>query len=123
MRRFTSACVLAAFVACLPLLAMASVQHKKVTLAHQAEVGNQQLAPGSYTVKFDNSSTNPKVQFIQNGKTVATVPAQIQHNPNVAQAQFEINTRNGHDRLDRIFVGKNEELVFGPAANNAKSTS
>lgn len=123
MRRFTSICILAALVAFLPVFASASVQHKKVTLYQKAEVGHQQLTPGSYTVKFDNSSSNPKVQFVRDGKTVATVPAEIQHQPNVSQAQFEMNTANGHNRLDRIFVGSKEELVFGSAAKSASKTN
>jgi len=123
MRRFTSCCILAVLLAFLPLLATASVQHKKLTLDQKAEVGHQPLTPGSYTLKFDNSSTNPQVQFVRDGKTVATVPAQIQHKPNVTQAQFEINTRNGHNKLDRIFVAKNEELVFGSAATHTGSTA
>ncbi len=121
MRRFPSSCILALLLAFLPLLAMASEQHKHVTLDQKAEVGNQQLTPGQYTVKFDDSSKNPQVQFVRDGKTVATVPAEIQHKANVDRAQFEFNTSNGQNRLDSLFLSDNEELVFSPGATQTST--
>lgn len=122
MRRFTVSCVVALLLAVVPVFATASEQHKNVTLYQKAEVGGQQLTPGHYTLKFDSSSASPQVKFVRDGKTVATVPARIQHKENIDKAQFEFNTSNGQNRIDQIFIGNKEELVFGhPAQTSANN--
>jgi len=111
--------LLALLLALLPTLALASEQHKTIKFDQKAEVGDQQLKPGSYELKFDNSSKTPEVQFTQDGKTVATAPATLQHSQNVDNAQFEFNTAGGQNRLDRVYLGHNQELVFGKAAQSS----
>jgi hypothetical protein len=118
MRHLRTSCLLALLLAFLPVLALASEQHKSITLDQKAEIGSQQLKPGRYTMKFDDSSQAPTVQFIQDGKTVATAQAQIQHKQNPENAQYEFNTASGQNRLDRVYLGHNEELAFGARPTN-----
>lgn len=99
----------------LPLLAMAAEQHKSVTLDVKTTVGNQQLKPGDYTLKWDDSKDTTNVDIQQNGKTMVTVPAHIVHKQNPDNATFETNTSNGQNRIDRVYTA-NEVLVLGDNA-------
>lgn len=115
MKHLGTTWILALLLALVPLLAFGSEQHKSLNLTEKATVGTQQLKPGQYTVRFDDSKSQTKVEFQQDGKTIATAPATVKHATNMPNATYEMNTANGQDKLDRIYVGKNEALVFGNA--------
>jgi len=112
MRHFRTTWILALVLAFLPLLAFGAEQHKSFTLDQKAEIGNHQLKPGQYTLKFDDSSNQTNVLFQRDGKTVASAPAQVMHKKNTDNAQYEINTANGN-QLNRVWVNSHEELAFG----------
>ena len=105
------------------LLSFASEQHKTIDLDRPVTVGHQKLTADYYTLKFDDSKTNTEVEFQHNGKTVATAQATVLHKPNPNNAEIEINTANGQDRLDRVYLGKNEELAFGNIAQANTTTA
>jgi len=105
----------------LPAFTFAAEQHKSVTLDQDAMVGAQQLKPGQYTLKWDDSQNTTSVNFQQNGKTVATAQAQVVRQPSPKNADFEINGAGGQPQLRRVYISK-EQLVFGPTTQ-ADNTS
>ncbi len=107
-----TSCILALLLAFLPVFASAAERHKSVTLGQKAVVGSQELQPGSYVVKYDDANSSSQVKFILDGKTVATVPAQLQHDPNATGATYVFDNSNGQNRISRLYVGTNAELVF-----------
>jgi hypothetical protein len=122
MKHFTLAWSFAILLAIIPSVSFAAEQHKSVTFDQTAVIGTQQLKPGTYTLKWDDSQPNTTVDFQNNGKTVATAPAQIVHQSNPDNASFEFNTSSGQNQLDRIYTAK-EQLLFGPASTNSQSNS
>ena len=123
MKYLRTAFLLTLLLAFTSLLSFAAEQHKSINLDQKVTVGSQQLKPGNYTLKFDDSKQNTEVEFQSNGKTVARAPAQVVHKANPDNASFEVNTANGKDQLDRVHVSKNEELMFGNAAHASTATS
>ena len=57
----------------------ANAKHS-LTLADPVQVGNAQLQPGDYKVEWQGTGPSVQVNFVQHGKTVATVPATLQTN-------------------------------------------
>lgn len=51
--------------------------HHSVVISQTVQVGNTRLAPGEYTMQWNESGTTAEVSFVQNGKSVAEVPAKI----------------------------------------------
>lgn len=111
----------------LPVLAFGanSTQKKSLRIDQKAVVDGQQLKPGSYTLKWNDNSNNTNVAFQLDGKTVATAPAQVVHQPNPDNANYEINNASGQPQLRRVYLSK-EQLVFGggsqAGANGSQST-
>jgi hypothetical protein len=103
----------------LPTLTFAAEQHKSVSFGQTAVIGDQQLKPGDYTLKFDDSQNTTNVTFQRNGKTVATAAAQVVHASNTNNASYEVNTASGQPQLRRVYLSK-EQLVFGD--NNQDSS-
>jgi hypothetical protein len=106
----------------LPTLTFAAEQHKSVSFGQTAVVGNQELKPGDYTLRFDDSQNTTSVAFQRDGKTVATVPAQVVHASNTNNASYEVNTASGQPQLRRVYLSK-EQLVFGDNNQDSGSNS
>lgn len=114
-----TSCTLALLLAFLPVFASAAERHKHVTLGQNAVVGSQELKPGSYTLKYDDANQSSPVKFVLDGKTVATVPAQVQHDANATGANYIFDSSTGQNKISRIYVGPSEELVFSTSDNQA----
>lgn len=117
-RTIKTSCTLALLLAFLPVFASAAERHKNVTFSQKTVVAGQELKPGSYTVKYDDASQGSQVKFVLDGKTVATVPAQIQHDSNVTGATYTLDNSKGQNTISRIYVGPSEELVFTGGENS-----
>ena len=50
----------------------------KFTLTDPVRVGSTELAPGRYKAEWSGPADAVKIEILQNGKTVATVPGQNQ---------------------------------------------
>ncbi len=122
MRTFKISCTLALLLAFLPVFASAAERQKTVNFGQKAVVGNQELKPGRYVVKYDDAGQNSQVKFVLDGKTVATVPAQLQRDSSASGATYKFTSAAGQNRLDRIYVEHNQELVFagGEQASTGK---
>jgi opacity protein-like surface antigen len=89
-------------------------QHS-VTIPIPVQVGNTQLEPGDYKVEWQGAGSEVQVNFLYNGKTVATVPGTFKANdPNVIQDDVVTDTTSANSkRLEEIdFRHNKESLVF-----------
>ena len=112
--------MLTLLLAFLPPMGFAEQQHKSINLDQKAEIGNQQLKPGPYELRWDDSQKNTTVQFQRDGKTVVTAPARVIRKSDRNNATYEINTANGQNRLDRVYLS-HEQLAFGKASQSNSS--
>jgi hypothetical protein len=91
----------------------ANAKHS-LTLADPVQVGNAQLQPGDYKVEWQGTGPSVQVNFVQHGKTVATVPATLQTNDKDVVQDDVITDANGTPKaLKEIDFGRQKEaLVF-----------
>lgn len=75
--KYLSAVLAVALLTPLSLLAADKIT-RSVTIADPITVGTIHLKPGRYKVEWEGSGPEVQVNFLQNGKTVATVPAKLQ---------------------------------------------
>jgi len=124
--KYFSSIVLGILLTFLPAFAFGSEQSKSVQIPQKVLVGTQQLKPGQYKVKFDDSQEHTRVTFEQNGKTMATAPARVVHKsmnePDQERADIEINSASGHPELRRVYL-KTEQLVFGQVTNTSATNT
>jgi hypothetical protein len=68
---------LAALAMLLPVSAAArSNNERTVNLSTSVAIGNAQLQPGTYKMEWQGKGPNVNVEFLKNGKTVATTQGQ-----------------------------------------------
>jgi hypothetical protein len=90
-----------------------------VTIGDPVTVGTTHLKPGDYKVEWHGSTPAVQVDFLQNGKTVATAPAKLETNDsNVVQDEVVTDRTNSKSRtLKEIdFAHQKEALVFTQSA-------
>jgi len=104
----------------LPSVLFAAEQHKSLTLNQPATIGQQELKAGDYTLRWDDKQDNTSVQFQSNGKTVATVQAQVVRRSGPSNASYSLDTQS--HQLKAIYF-KNEQLVLNSASASAQSDS
>ncbi len=68
-----------ALLAPLSALARDKNQHS-VEIPDSVQVGNAQLKPGNYKVEWQGTGPEVQVNFVRDGKTVATVPGTLKTN-------------------------------------------
>jgi hypothetical protein len=99
----------------IPLSALARDKNEhSLDIANPVHIGNTQLKPGSYKVVWDGDGPTVQVRFLQNRKTVATVPATLQTKDNqVFQDDVIMDTSASTQTLKEIdFAHQKEALVF-----------
>ncbi len=96
-----------------PLGAFARDKNQRsVDIPDAVQVGGTQLEPGHYKLQIQGSGPDVQVTFLQNGKTVATVPGKLKTNDNEV-TQDSIVTDSAKKTLDEIqFRRDKESLVF-----------
>jgi len=106
-----------AFLSMLALLSSVSAlardknQHS-VEIPDSVQVGGTQLEPGNYKVEWQGTGPEIKVNFVRDGKTVATVPGTLKTN-DAKVTQDEIVTDTTTKTLEEIDFSRNKEsLVF-----------
>ncbi len=112
----------AVFSLLLPLSLLAkdnSNKHSiKTQISQPATVAGTALEPGQYKVEWTGTGPAVKAEFKLNGKTVATVPANVSElangsEPNAVTYQKE---SDGTQTISEI-TGKNQTLKFGTEAS------
>jgi hypothetical protein len=89
-------------------------QHS-VEIPDSVQVAGTQLNPGNYKVEWQGAGPEIQVNFMRDGKTVATVPGTLKTNdPRVTQDDIVTGTNNTNTKtLTEIDFGRNKEsLVF-----------
>ena len=86
-------------------------QHS-VEIPSAVQVGGEHLQPGNYKVEWQGAGPEIKVNFVRDGKTVATVPATLKTN-DAKVTQDDVVTDNNTKTLQEIDFSRNKEsLVF-----------
>jgi len=89
---------------------------RSVTIADPVTVGTTQLKPGDYKLEWEGTGPAITVNFVQNGKTVATAPAKLQtDDSNVKQNDVIMDRSDANNQtLKEIdFSHHKEALTFG----------
>jgi hypothetical protein len=87
-------------------------QHS-VQIPESLQVGSAQLQPGNYKVEWQGTGPEVQVNFMRDGKTVATVPGTLNANDNRV-VQDAIVTDTTSNTLKEIDFGHDKEsVVFG----------
>jgi hypothetical protein len=88
---------------------------RSVNLEETVRVAGTTLRPGSYKVAWQQNGSHVQVNFLENGKTVATSPATLKTNDSqVIQDDIVTQDAGGHALLKEIdFSHQKEALIFG----------
>ena len=89
-------------------------QHS-VEIPDSVQVGDTQLTPGNYRVEWQGTGPQIQVNFVRDGRTVATVPGTLKTNDaKVTQDDIVTDTTGANTKtLEKIDFGRNKEsLVF-----------
>lgn len=85
-------------------------QHS-VVIPDSVQVGSVQLEPGNYKVEWQGAGPEVQVNFVRNGKTVATIPGTLNANDNQV-VQDAIVTDTTGSTLKEIDFGRDKESVI-----------
>ncbi len=112
--------VLSSFAVLSSIGALAADNNKhSVKLPESLQIGSTELKAGSYQVEWHGAGPAIQVSFLQNGSTVAAVPATLQmHDKEVTQDDIVIDTTSANSKaLKEIdFAHQKEALVFAEQA-------
>jgi hypothetical protein len=87
-------------------------QHS-VQIPDSLQVGSVQLEPGNYKVEWQGTGPEVQVNFVRNGKTVATVAGTLNANDKRV-VQDAIVTDTTSSKLKEIDFGRDKEsVIFG----------
>jgi hypothetical protein len=89
-------------------------QHS-VQIPDSVQVDGKQLEPGDYKVEWQGAGPQIQVNFVRDGKTVATVPGTLKTNDaKVTQDDIvtDINSANAKTLTEIDFSHNKESLVF-----------
>jgi hypothetical protein len=88
-------------------------QHS-VEITDSVQVGGTQLEPGSYKVEWQGTGPQIQVNFVRNGKTVATVPGTLKTNDAhvVDDIVTDTTSANAKTLKEIDFSRDKESLIF-----------
>jgi ABC-type thiamine transport system substrate-binding protein len=112
--KYTAILSMLALLSSVSALARDNNQHS-VEFTDSVQVGSAQLKPGNYKVEWQGTGPEVQVNFLRDGKTVATVPGTLKtNNAQAVQADVVIGTTSANTRtLEEIDFGRNKEsLIF-----------
>ncbi len=99
-----------------PLGALARDKNQhSIDISDPIQAGTTELRPGSYKLNWQGDGPTVQVNFFQDGKTVATLPATLKTNDNqVTQDEIVTDPGNANTRALREidFVHQKEALIF-----------
>jgi hypothetical protein len=112
--KYTTLLFILAFM--LPVSAFAKDNNRHwVEIPAFVQVGSTQLKPGNYDVKWQGTGPEIQVSFVQNGKTVATVPGTLKTNdPHVTEDDIVTETTSANLKTLKAidFSHNKQSLVF-----------
>ena len=86
-----------------------------VEITESVQVGGTQLKPGNYKIEWQGTGPEIQVNFVRDGKTIATVPGTLKTNDaHVTQDEIVTDTTSSNTQtLKEIDFSRNKEsLVF-----------
>ena len=90
-------------------------QHS-VNISDAVQVGSTQLQPGKYKVEWQGTGPDVQVTFLQNGKTVATVPGTLKSNDTqVSQDAIVTDSASANKKLNEIDFGRDKQALVFPS--------
>jgi len=107
--------LLAALALLVPLSALARAKNEHdVTIPDNVQIGSTQLKAGTYKVEWQENHQSLRVNFLKDGKTVATAQGKmVEQSKQAPYDSVVIKTAGNTKRLERIdFGGMKDELVF-----------
>jgi hypothetical protein len=113
--KYTALLSMIALLSTLSALARDKNQHS-VEISDSVQVGGTQLKPGNYKLEWQGAGPEVQVNFVRDGKTIATVPGTLKTNdPHVTQDVIVTDTTSANTKtLTEIDFSHNKEsLVFG----------
>jgi len=112
--RYTALLSMLALLSTVSALARDKNQHS-FEILEPVQVGGTQLKPGSYQVEWRGTGPEVQVNFVRDGKTIATAPGTVKtHDANVIQdAIVTDSTSTNATTLKEIdFAHNKESLIF-----------
>jgi hypothetical protein len=123
MKGSTTRFTLIALALGLSLSAWAKPNSGNVTLYHDVTVNGTNLPAGDYVVKYEAQGNNTQVQFLKDGKHVATVEAQLKTLPKKYGSSRVVFAPGADQRnVSEIdLAGKDTAITFAaPGADTGK---
>lgn len=116
MKQIKYAALLSTFALLFSVSALARDKNQhSVEISDAVQIGDTQLKPGNYRVEWQGTGPEIQVNFVRDGKTVATVPGTLKTNDaKVTRDEILTNTTSADTKtLEEIDFGRNKEsLVF-----------
>ena len=112
--KYTALLSMLALLSAVGALARDKNQHS-VEITESVQVGSTQLKPGNYRLEWQGTGPEIQVNFVRDGKTVATVPGTLKTNDaKVTQDDIMTDTANASiQTLTEIDFSRNKEsLIF-----------
>ncbi len=115
MNKLITRFTLVALALGLSLTAWAKPNYGNVTLYHDATVNGANLPAGDYVVKYDSDGNTAQVQFLKDGKQIATTNAQVKTLPKKYGSSRVVYAEGANQRsVSEIdFAGKDKAITFG----------
>lgn len=85
---------------------------RKVNIPASVSIGATQLAAGDYKVNWQGAGPAVQVNFVKDGKVVATVPATLRTNDNTVTQDSITTDGTSHSLKEIDFSRQKEVLVF-----------
>ncbi|HTS38805.1 MAG TPA: hypothetical protein VMH04_24235 [Candidatus Solibacter sp.] len=114
MKTFLSLAALAIFTFALSASSFARDAHSgSLNIDETVHVGSSDLAPGHYKVEWNGPNDHLQVNFLKNGKTVATAEGHIKNLSERAQSDAVVlkTLSNNTKALDEIDFNKRTEAL------------
>jgi hypothetical protein len=112
--KYTALLSMLALLSTVNSLAQVKNQHS-VMISDSVQVGGTRLKPGSYKVEWQGTGPEIQVNFVRDGKTIATAPGTLKTNDaHVVQDEIVTDTTSANTKtLQEIDFSRNKEsLVF-----------
>src|SRR5271169_6855747 len=116
MKQIKCTALLSMLALLFPLGALARNKNQhSVEIPDSVQVGGAQLKPGNYKVEWQGTGPEVQVNFVRDGKTVATVPGTLNANDKrVVQDAIVTDTASNTNTLKEIDFGRDKEsVIFG----------
>jgi hypothetical protein len=112
--KYTALLSMIALMSAVGALARDKSQHS-VEISASVQVGGTQLKPGKYKLEWQGTGPEVQVNFVRDGKTIATAPGTLKTNdPHVTQDDIvtETTSANTTTLTEIDFSHNKESLVF-----------